>query len=113
MKRFLVTGLALLLSCASWAQMGTLTGTISDAITGESLIQASVLVGNTGVATDFDGKYSISLPYGKHEITVQYIGYESQKRTVTIDRALVQANFKLSTIVLQEAEVIADEWVAA
>ena len=35
-------------------------------------------------------------------------GYESQTRTITVDRSLVQANFKLSTIVLREAEVIAD-----
>ena len=90
------------------AQTGTLTGIVSDAITGESLIQATVRIGNTGVATDFDGKYAVSLPYGSHEITVQYIGYESQTRTIEINRQLVQSNFKLSTIVLQEAQVVAD-----
>ena len=67
-----------------------------------------MLVNGTGVATDFDGAYTLDLPYGAYDITVQYIGYESQTRSVTVDRALVQANFKLSTIVLQEAEVIAD-----
>ena len=96
------------LSSITWAQSGQLTGVVSDAITGETLIQASVLIGTSGVATDFDGKYTLSLPYGEHEITVQYIGYESQTRTITVDRSLVQANFKLSTIVLREAEVIAD-----
>ena len=109
MLRHLICSLGCLLSLQLAAQQtGTLTGVVSDAVTGEALIQASVLLGNAGVATDFDGKFTLSLPYGDHEITVQYIGYESQKRTVTIDRALVQANFKLSTIVLQEAEVIAD-----
>ena len=109
MLRNFICSLACLLSLQLAAQQtGTLTGVVSDAVTGEALIQASVLLGNAGVATDFDGKFTLSLPYGDHEVTVQYIGYESQKRTVTIDRALVQANFKLSTIVLQEAEVIAD-----
>jgi len=109
MLRHFICSLGCLLSLQLAAQQtGTLTGVVSDAVTGEALIQASVLLGNAGVATDFDGKFTLSLPYGDHEITVQYIGYESQKRTVTIDRALVQANFKLSTIVLQEAEVIAD-----
>jgi iron complex outermembrane recepter protein len=109
MSRHFFCSLGCLLSLQLAAQQtGTLTGVVSDAVTGEALIQASVLLGNAGVATDFDGKFTLSLPYGDHEVTVQYIGYESQKRTVTIDRALVQANFKLSTIVLQEAEVIAD-----
>jgi outer membrane cobalamin receptor len=90
------------------AQTGTLTGIVSDAITGEALIQATVRIGNTGVATDFDGKYAVSLPYGSHEITVQYIGYESKTRTIEVNRQLVQSNFKLSTIVLQEAQVVAD-----
>ena len=109
MLRHFICSLGCLLSLQLAAQQtGTLTGVVSDAVTGEALIQASVLLGNAGVATDFDGKFTLSLPYGDHEVTVQYIGYESQKRTVTIDRALVQANFKLSTIVLQEAEVIAD-----
>ena len=108
MKRLAIAGLALWLSAAAWAQTGKITGVVSDAITGEALIQASVLVNGTGVATDFDGAYTLDLPYGAYDITVQYIGYESQTRSVTMDRALVQANFKLSTIVLQEAEVIAD-----
>ena len=108
MKRLAIAGLALWLSAAAWAQSGKITGVVSDAITGEALIQASVLVNGTGVATDFDGKYTLDLPYGAYDITVQYIGYESQTRSVQVDRALVQANFKLSTIVLQEAEVIAD-----
>ena len=109
MLRHFICSLGCLLSLQLAAQQtGTLTGVVSDAVTGEALIQASVLLGNAGVATDFDGKFTLSLPYGDHEVTVQYIGYESQKRTVTIDRAFVQANFKLSTIVLQEAEVIAD-----
>ena len=90
------------------AQTGTLTGIVSDAITGEALIQATVRIGNTGVATDFDGKYAVSLPYGSHEITVQYIGYESKTRIIEVNRQLVQSNFKLSTIVLQEAQVVAD-----
>lgn len=104
---FLFTALTIgALSAA--AQTGTLTGIVSDAITGEALIQATVRIGNTGVATDFDGKYAVSLPYGSHEITVQYIGYESKTRIIEVNRQLVQSNFKLSTIVLQEAQVVAD-----
>lgn len=106
--RFVAWCFALALSAGMAAQTGKVTGIVSDAVTGEALIQASVLNAGTGVATDFDGRFTLELPYGQHPITVQYIGYESQTRTITVDRALVQVNFKLSTIVLQEAEVIAD-----
>ena len=64
MKRLAIAGLALWLSAAAWAQTGKITGVVSDAITGEALIQASVLVNGTGVATDFDGAYTLDLPTG-------------------------------------------------
>ena len=89
-------------------QSGKIYGVVSDAITGETLIQASVRLGNSGVATDFDGRYEMGLPYGQHDITVNYIGYESQTRTITVDSPQLQVNFALATIVLREAEVIAD-----
>ena len=66
-------------------QSGKVYGVVSDAITGETLIQASIRMGDGGTATDFDGRYELVLPFGEHEITVQYIGYESQTRRVTID----------------------------
>ena len=89
-------------------QSGKVYGVVSDAITGETLIQASIRMGDGGTATDFDGRYELLLPYGEHEITVQYIGYESQTRRVTIDGASFQLNWLLATIVLREAEVVAD-----
>tara|TARA_Y100000385_G_scaffold267126_1_gene302953 strand:+ start:1611 stop:4460 length:2850 start_codon:yes stop_codon:yes gene_type:complete len=108
LKSFIATAALVIGALTVTAQTGTLTGVISDAITGEALIQATVRIADSGVATDFDGKYAVSLPYGSHEITVQYIGYESQTRTIEVNRDLVQVNFKLSTIVLQEAQVVAD-----
>ena len=89
-------------------QSGKVYGVVCDAITGETLIQASIRMGDGGTATDFDGRYELLLPYGEHEITVQYIGYESQTRRVTIDGASFQLNWLLATIVLREAEVVAD-----
>ena len=47
------------------AQTGLVRGSISDAITGEALIQAAVIYGagesSIGVLTDFDGLFSIEL----------------------------------------------------
>ena len=38
-------------------QQGKLYGVVSDAITGETLIQASIRMGDGGTVTDFDGRY--------------------------------------------------------
>ena len=62
------------------AQTGLVRGSISDAITGEALIQAAVIYGagesSAGVLTDFDGLYSIELTPGKYSLRVSYVGYE-------------------------------------
>ncbi len=65
----------------AWLQIGTLSGTIVDAKTGEELIGATVLVegSTTGTITDFDGKYALNLAPGTYNINVSYISYESQK----------------------------------
>lgn len=66
------------------AQNGTIEGTISDEQ--GPLIGASVVVKGltAGAVTDFDGKYSISLPAGTHTITVSYIGYSTISQDTTI-----------------------------
>ena len=110
MRKAMLFGVLL---CASAAglhaqQFGRLFGVVSDGITGETLIQATVLIGDNGVATDFDGHYELRLPFGTYEVRVQYLGYENQTRTIEINTSNISLNFSLSTIVLQEAEVIAD-----
>ncbi len=62
----------------------TISGTITDADTGEPLIGASILVKETakGTITDFDGKYSIELPPGKNTLTISYTGYAALDQEV-------------------------------
>ena len=54
----------------------TLTGSVSDSQTGESLFGATVYLikQNTGTKTDFDGKFRIDLQSGKNKIEFRYIG---------------------------------------
>lgn len=72
-----------------------ITGTVTDAATGESLIGANVLVKGTssGTITDFDGAYSINLPAGATELEFSYTGYTSQ--TVAVGNNTV-VNISLS-----------------
>jgi len=62
----------------------TITGTATDAESGEPLIGASVFIVGTssGTVTDLDGTYSLSLPEGSTQIEFSYTGYATT--TITI-----------------------------
>lgn len=79
---FFVAGLAM-------AQDRTITGTVSD-VGGETLIGASVLVKGTtsGTVTDFDGKYTISVPKGASVLVFSYTGFASQDVDLTASDVL-------------------------
>ncbi len=67
-----------------FAQKGTVKGVITDSKTKETLPSTSVLYNGTGVVTDINGNYKLELDEGTHELTYQFIGYETIKRTVTV-----------------------------
>lgn len=58
----------------------TITGTVTDQA-GEPLIGATIQVKGTsaGTVTDFDGKYSLTVPDDATTLVVSYTGYESQE----------------------------------
>ena len=63
----------------------TLTGKVTDANTGESLIGATIVYGKgQGTATDFDGNYSLSIQPGERNIQVSYVGYKAVSQMLTI-----------------------------
>ena len=84
----------LLLPSMALAQR-TITGTITDAETGEVLIAANVIVAGTttGATTDIEGKYSIELPKEATKLIFSYTGYTKQEITVGASNILnVQLN---------------------
>lgn len=60
-------------------QNGFIRGTVYDDVTAENLPGVTVFVvgTTTGSITDFDGKFSISLPAGTYDIRVSFISYET------------------------------------
>ncbi len=58
----------------------TITGTMTDAETGEALIGASILVVGTsqGTVTDFNGSYTLEVPEGSTELQFSYTGFVTQ-----------------------------------
>jgi outer membrane receptor for ferrienterochelin and colicin len=74
-----------------------LSGKVTDAATGESLMQAAVWVKpiNKGAVTDFDGVFTIDLLPGNYEIEISFLGYESHKQTIELTKNLT-INFRLN-----------------
>ncbi|MCB0614678.1 MAG: SusC/RagA family TonB-linked outer membrane protein [Phaeodactylibacter sp.] len=81
------------LSNFAYAQR-TITGTVTDAESGEPLIGANILVvgTSTGTITDFDGNYSVNVSADATTLEFSYTGYASQRVEIgsqtTIDLAL-------------------------
>lgn len=89
-----VLGICLLLFAAVMAYSqnpsGSVSGNVKDALTGEDLIGATVMIKsrNTGVASNGYGYYSLVVPRGEYEMEVRYMGYETSKIKVTVSGAL-------------------------
>ncbi|MEX0772001.1 MAG: TonB-dependent receptor [Balneolales bacterium] len=70
------------------SQKYTISGTITDKASGESLIGATVRVleeEGTGAATNTYGFYSLTLPEGNYTLLISYVGYQQQTKAVTLD----------------------------
>ncbi len=115
-KAFLVI-LLLLVSVYTFAQKGTIRGTVIDDATGETLIGVTVVIKGTtnGGITDFDGNFEISVEPGTHDVAASYVSYatmtvtgvvvEEGKVTVIDQIRLKEDVQELEEIVIQ-AEVI-------
>jgi hypothetical protein len=79
----------------------TISGTISEESTGETLIGVNVLVPSlqTGTVTNQYGFYSLTLPKGEYEILYSSIGFASQKMTV-----MLSENTKINLAMATETE---------
>jgi len=100
-KKTALIGLVLLLfSFGITAQNKfTISGTISDSITGETLIGASVSIKELpgkGVTTNSYGYYSLTLVKGKYTVVVGYLGYKNYEAAISLN-SNQQINTKLVT----------------
>lgn len=109
MKKIL-TFLLFLGSFTTFAQEKfTISGTISEADTGETLIGVNVIIPSlqTGTVTNQYGYYSITLPKGDYEIVYSSIGFASQKIQISLaenikkDLELVTDTESLDEVVIE------------
>ncbi|QIU94826.1 vWA domain-containing protein [Bacteroides faecium] len=87
------------------AQAITVTGTVTEAETGNPVIGCSVLVKGTtnGVITNMDGQYSIQAKKGE-TLLFNYIGYQQEQRVVKL--AQLNVKLKADNVVLEECMVV-------
>ena len=106
MKKYLLLGLSLILGATLWAQERTVTGTVTDSETGESVPGANVVVKGTtnGTITDFDGKYQISV--GQDAVLMfTFVGYNPTEVAVG-NRSVVNVGLELDVEELAEVVVV-------
>jgi hypothetical protein len=95
----------------------TISGTIKDTLTGESLIGASITTAGfkqTGVLTNDYGYYSISLPAGDYTLVISYVGYKSISlnlslhKNIIVNRSLAPGNELKEVVVSDKARANAN-----
>ena len=100
----LVTCFALV-HVGSAAAQGALRGTVTDAGTGIGLAIAQVSLPDLtmGINTGDDGSYEIAnLPAGTHDVMFVLIGYQSERRSVTIaDGQTTELDVALTEVALE------------
>ena len=84
----------------------TLSGTITDSKSNETLIGVNVVIPElkTGTTTNEYGFYSITIPKGKYTLQVSYLSFQTIEEIITLDKS-IKNNFKLSAAEEQLEEV--------
>ena len=109
-RRLLAGAMALALAAPAWAQTGTgtVTGRVVDA--GNQPIgdaRVYVIGTNAGAATNADGRYTLRTQAGPASLRIIRIGYQEQKRNVTVPAGgSVTADFNLTMSLVTLTEVV-------
>ena len=92
--------IALLLTSSLVYSQGTISGTVFDGETGETVINATVQVLGTskGAVTNFDGYFSFKLKSDTYDLKISFISYE----TILVKKVFVANN---ETTILEEIKI--------
>ena len=115
-RNIIILVVAFVTSLGLYAQNGTLKGTVTDAITGETIPMANIVIKSDGSAliggaSDFDGNFTIKpITPGTYSVEVSFIGYATVRQTNVLiaQNKITFVDYKLSleSNVLTEVQVI-------
>ena len=101
-----------LLALAQTSERHTLSGYVTDAASGETLIGATVWAESVsqGVASNVYGFYTLTLPADVYEVRVSYLGYTPQRFEVDLSAKDLKLNLELQPgLALKEAVVTGEK----
>src|SRR5699024_5362960 len=103
----LVAMQVVLLSSPSFAQDNTISGTVTDANTDETLPGVNVIIKGTttGTSTDAQGSYSLNVPSLQDTLVFSFVGYERQEIPIQ-GRETVDVTLQSQAIAGEEMVVI-------
>lgn len=108
-SRVLISILFLVSGIGFFSQTGIISGTVTDAVTGETLPGTVISYpSGKGIISDFDGKYELKVPYGEYTITFSLAGLNSVEKKIVVNTANQTLNIQLTSTVMKEVEIIAD-----
>ena len=109
MLRFFTIVFSCLL-CTSLFSQETLRGKVRDAITGEPVFSANVIIKGTtsGVTTDFDGEFKLQVPSVPVTLQISFIGYDTKEVVVSDASERVDVKLSAGQIMIDAAEVVGE-----
>lgn len=99
----------LMMTSAVFAQTGTLTGTVTDQSSGETLPSVNIFIVELqrGAATNAQGEFTIEdIDYGTYTVRATYVGYKTFEQEVTIDQSNVTLDVALTPSTQQLEDVV-------
>lgn len=109
MKYFYTLFVLIVFSISSYSQTGNIRGTITD-VNGLPVPGATILIKelNKGVVSNFDGDFTmVNVPEGKHNLTIEYLGYADFQQEVTVKNdETIAVSITLTSKATQLGEVL-------
>lgn len=109
MKKIFTTMFFALLGVWAIAQRGTVSGKVTDAVSGEGLAGATVVVDGAtgGTATGADGVFTFATSAGAHKLLISYVGYQTATVEVSVPAGGAStANVALEPTGIQGGEIV-------
>lgn len=106
--RFLLFVSLILLAELGYAQRYSVSGSIRDAATGETLAGASIRAGENSTIANEYGFFSLTVDAGEYNIAASFIGYESKSQQIVLIKDTTLSILLESSTTLEEVEVNAN-----